>query len=131
METTRLNERKKEYQRALQQLRKALVQSKNEFIRDSVIQRFKFTYEIAWKMLKLKLALEGLDAMAPRAVFQEALQAGFIFDGNLWTNLQKMRNLSSHTYDEALAEQVYDFVSNNAIKLFDDLLLVAQKWPTT
>jgi nucleotidyltransferase substrate binding protein (TIGR01987 family) len=130
MEVTRLSERISEFQQALSQLRKALAQPKNEYIRDSVIQRFEFTYELAWKMLKLKLAFEGIEATTPRAVFQEALQAGFIHDGNLWTDLQKMRNLSSHTYDEKLAEQVYDFVSNSAVKLFTDLQATTQKWPT-
>ncbi|MBU0783577.1 MAG: nucleotidyltransferase substrate binding protein [Gammaproteobacteria bacterium] len=41
-----------------------------------------------------------------------------IHDGNAWSEAQRMRNLSSHTYDEKLADQVYGFVKNKGDILF-------------
>lgn len=96
METERLTERVADYLTAVTQLEKAAARPKDEFIRDLVIQRFEFTHELAWKMLKLKLEDEGLIVKTPKETMQEALQAGLIEDGNLWSDLQKMRNLTSH-----------------------------------
>lgn len=131
MDNERLQERIEDYLKAVGQLEKAAQQPKDEFLRDSVIQRFEFTHELAWKMLKLRLEQENIFARTPRETLQEALQAGFIEDGNAWSDLQKMRNLTSHTYNEPLADDVYDFVSNRGIQLFRQLADKASSWLTT
>ena len=59
---------------------------------------------------------------------QEALQAGLIEDGNLWSDMQKMRNLTSHTYREELANEVYDFVVNQGLPVFRDLAEKGASW---
>ncbi|MHB1947959.1 MAG: nucleotidyltransferase substrate binding protein [Gammaproteobacteria bacterium] len=128
MDNERLLERISDYLKAYVQLEKAVRQPENEFIRDSVIQRFEFTYELAWKMLKLKLEDEGILARTPRETFQEALQAGLIEDGNIWTDMQKQRNLTTHTYDDKLAEEVYQYVCNHALSLFLKLAEKAKQW---
>ena len=129
MDTARLQERMSDYLRALAQLEKAASQPKDEFLRDSVIQRFEFTHELAWKMLKLKLEEEGLVTRTPRETMQEALQAGLIEDGNLWSDMQKMRNLTSHTYHEELADQVYAFICEQGLPVFRKLAQQADAWP--
>lgn len=108
MSAQRLQARIEDYQRATRQLAKALARPLDEFMRDSVIQRFKVAYELAGKMLKLRLEQEGVAAGTPRQVLQAALQAGFITDGNTWTELQANRILTTHTYDEALAQRIVD-----------------------
>ncbi|MDF1579832.1 MAG: nucleotidyltransferase substrate binding protein [Desulfuromonadales bacterium] len=128
MDRERLVERIEEYLKALSQLEKALAQPKDEFIRDSVIQRFEFTHELAWKMLKLKLEAEGLSVRTPREALQEALQAGLTEDGNRWTDMLKMRNLTSHTYREKLADDVYVFVGTQALPLFRQLATKCRTW---
>jgi len=130
MDTKRLQERIEEFFKALAQLRKAAAMPKDEFIRDSVIQRFEFTYELAWKMLKLRLEAEAIDAKTPKQTLQEALQAGFIADGNAWSELQRNRNLTSHTYDETLADNVYDYVVRSGVGLFEQLAEQAASWVT-
>ena len=60
MDRQRLHERCADYEKALNQLAKALKQPRDEYLRDSVIQRFEITYELAWKMLKLCLEAEGI-----------------------------------------------------------------------
>lgn len=128
MDRQRLHERCADYEKALNQLAKALKQPRDEYLRDSVIQRFEITYELAWKMLKLCLEAEGISVRTPRETLQEALQAGFITDGNAWSDLQKMCNLTSHTYDESLAEQVYDFVAQQGLALFQQLSHAVGQW---
>lgn len=128
MDTERLNERSDDYLKALGQLEKAALKPKDEYLRDSVIQRFEFTHELAWKMLKLRLEQEDIFVRTPRETLQEALQAGLIEDGNAWSDLQRMRNLTSHTYNEALADEVYDFVVTQGIELFRQLARKARTW---
>jgi nucleotidyltransferase substrate binding protein (TIGR01987 family) len=98
-----------EFTKAVLRLSEALAQTKNEFIRDSVIQRFEFSVELSWKTAK---KIMGTATMAPKDVIREMSQAGYIADPELWLEAIDMRNLSSHTYKEKLAEQVYDFAKN-------------------
>lgn len=131
METERLEERANDYLKALAQLEKAAQQPKDEFVRDAVIRRFVFTHELAWKILRLRLEREGVVVKTPRETIQEALQAGLIEDGNLWTDMQKMRNLTSHTYRENLAEDVYGFVVGQGLELFRKLAETSKTWQAT
>jgi nucleotidyltransferase substrate binding protein (TIGR01987 family) len=82
-------------------------------------------------MLKLRLEQEDVFARTPRETMQASLEAGFIEDGNAWSDLQKMRNLTSHTYNEDLAENVYTFVVEHGVLLFQQLAQTALRWKTT
>lgn len=130
MDIARRHERIDDYLKTTAQLTKACLIPKDEFIRDAVIQRFEFTYELAWKMLKLRLEAESILARTPREMLQEALQAGLIEDGNAWSELQKMCNLTSHTYDEKLADSVYTFIVAEGLALFQTLAQKASQWRT-
>lgn len=130
MNASRLHERISEYVQAVSRLEDALRQPKNEFIRDAVIQRFEFCFELAWKMLRLKLQDEGLAVNTPRETLQQALVAGMLADGNGWSAMQKMRNLTSHTYDESLAEQVYVYVAQPGVMLLRQLVEKTTTWST-
>lgn len=99
----------KEFSKAVIQLEKALTQPKNEFTRDSVIQRFEFCVELAWKTAKKVM---GTATTAPKDIVREMAQADYIQNVELWLQSLDMRNLSSHTYKEDLAEQVYIFAKN-------------------
>lgn len=95
------------YDRAIGRLSEALAQPKNEFLRDSAIQRFEFTFEFAWKVMKGFLSLHGLEARSPRAAIRGAFEAGLISEDERWLGLMELRNLTSHTYDETTAERIY------------------------
>ena len=131
MDTERMAERIDDYLKALGQLEKAAQQPKDEYLRDSVIQRFEFTHELAWNMLKLRLEEEDIFVRTPRETMQTALQAGLIEDGNAWSDLQKMRNLTSHTYNEDLADDVYTYIIEQGVQLFKQLAQKAMLWKTT
>lgn len=94
------------FKNAVSKLEQALAQTKNEFIRDSVIQRFEFSVELAWKTSK---KIMGSTSTAPKTLIREMAQNQLISEIELWLKAVDMRNLSSHTYQENLAEEVYDF----------------------
>ena len=128
MDIQRFTERKAELVKAVSRLRDACAQPYNEFLRDSVIQRFEFCWELTWKTLRLWLDYLGIEASNPRDIFREALQSGLIHDGNAWSEVQRMRNLTSLTYDEKLAEQVYQFICASALPLFERLAVEVVTW---
>lgn len=95
-----------EFSKAVRQLALAIAQPKNEFIRDSVIQRFEFSVELAWKTSK---KIMGTSTAAPKDIIREMAQSGYIDDVEIWLKSIDQRNLSSHTYKEDIAEMVYGF----------------------
>lgn len=128
MNTERYKERQQELITAVQRLEEACAQPFSSFIRDSVIQRFEFCWELAWKTLRLKLEAEGIMVNTPRETWQQALQVGLITDGNAWSEAQKKRNLTSHTYDEKLADEVYSYVLKQGLPLFQQLANTVASW---
>ena len=93
--------------RALARLRSALEQPKTEWTRDSAIQRFEFTFELAWKAVARLAQEEGIESLSPRAALKTALKLGWIDDDENWLTMLDDRNRTSHTYNEAIAEELY------------------------
>lgn len=75
---------------------------------DAAIQRFEFTIELFWKLLKNILASLGTEVQYPKNVLQEAFKGHLINNEQLWLQMLEDRNITSHTYDEDLADQVFD-----------------------
>lgn len=80
----------------------------NDMIRDSVIQRFEFTYELTHKTLQELMKYEGvtLENTFPRTIYKKAYANGLIKDEKLWLNLLEDRNKTSHMYSESLANEI-------------------------
>ena len=74
---------------------------------DACIQRFEFCIELTWKTLKKSLAIEGIEANTPRECIQQAYSIHWINDESAWLSMLKDRNLTSHTYKEDLALEIY------------------------
>ncbi|MDO8445722.1 MAG: nucleotidyltransferase substrate binding protein [Deltaproteobacteria bacterium] len=96
------------FERAVGKLSDVLEQEKNEYIRDSAIQRFEFTFELAWKTLKAFLEEQGITVYSPRDSFKGAFQTGLIDEEPTWLETIELRNLTTHTYNESTAEAIYD-----------------------
>lgn len=80
----------------------------NDMIRDSVIQRFEFTYELTHKTLQELMKYEGitLENSFPRTIYKKAYVNGLIQDEKIWLNLLEDRNKTSHMYSEQLANEI-------------------------
>lgn len=121
-------ERKTELLNIITRLEEVCVQPFSTFIRDAAIQRFEFCWELAWKTLKLRLEQLGVEVLNPRDAIREALQKGLIHDGNAWSEAQKKRNLTTHTYDEKLAADVYQYLLHDGLALFQQLKKEVATW---
>jgi nucleotidyltransferase substrate binding protein (TIGR01987 family) len=99
------------FQKALESLEAVLRLPKDDIVRDATIHRFEYTYELAWKMIKRHLEWAGTsdaDSLTRKNLFREAARIGLIADAEAWFDYHEARNLTSHTYDEVLAEEVYE-----------------------
>lgn len=113
------------FEKALTRLKESLAQPEDDFIRDSVIQRFEFTFETAWKAMYRWLRARGNDIdEEAAAVIPEAFARRLIVDEAGWGQMRRFRNKTSHTYDESKAIEVAAFARADAVPLFDALLTV-------
>ncbi|KXV70274.1 nucleotidyltransferase substrate binding protein [Acetobacter cerevisiae] len=118
-------------ERALDRLKEGwtrhLAQPDDEQLRDGLIQRFEFTYELSHKTLKRFLEAnsaspEEYDRMGFPDMIRSANEAGLLRSAwPQWSVFRKMRNLTSHTYNEATAKQVVatipDFIAESEFLL--------------
>jgi nucleotidyltransferase substrate binding protein (TIGR01987 family) len=74
---------------------------------DGTIQRFEFSFELAWKAIKSVGKYVGTDRKSPRDAIKAAYGFGWIDDETLWIDILHDQNLSSHTYREDIALAVY------------------------
>jgi nucleotidyltransferase substrate binding protein (TIGR01987 family) len=88
-------------------LGRSLAAEKNEFTRNSSIQCFEFTLELFWKTLKRVLDKMGVTVTSPRDTFRLAAREHLVADPKVWFAYIELRNLSSHTYKDAVAEKIY------------------------
>lgn len=72
----------------------------NTLEKEGLIQRFEYTFELAWKTMKDFLESQGVTAGYPREVIKSAFHYGLIKDGEVWMDMLEKRNLMAHTYDE-------------------------------
>ena len=86
--SSRLTERTKDFLSALERLKEALARPEDSFLRDASIQRFEFTYELAWEAIKLWLQTKDITVLNAKETLQAALEQGLIADGNGWSELQ-------------------------------------------
>jgi nucleotidyltransferase substrate binding protein (TIGR01987 family) len=94
--------------RSLDRLAEALRVAADEPLAiDGTIQRFEFTFELFWKMVRRLLARQGVEANSPNAVLQQAYRLGWLDDEQRWLKLLEDRNLTSQTYREDLAREIY------------------------
>lgn len=112
------------YQRALAKLREGLQKydQSDDLARDGLIQRFEFTFELAWKTLKTVFENEGLIGLnSPKMVLKEALSSTMIGDEELWLKMLADRNSASHIYSESMAIEICQRIGTSHLKALEEL----------
>ncbi len=101
----------------------------NDIIRDRLIQRFEFTYELTHKTLKEFMKYLGvtLENSFPRTIFKKAYVNNLISDDQIWINLLEDRNSTSHIYNENLANDIAKRIVEKYITAIGELVENLQK----
>ena len=99
--------RLKSFEEAIVRLEEALSLPANPVVRDSCIKRFELSFELSWAVIQSFLRDRGLVCRSPRDCFREAFSYGLLIEEDVWVQILQDRNLSVHTYNEELANQLY------------------------
>lgn len=90
----------------------------NDLLLEGMIQRFEYTHELAWKVMKDYAEYQGyIDIRGSRDAIRQALQMGII-DNRNWMDSISDRNLTSHNYDESVAMEVCSAIIDKYYPLF-------------
>ncbi len=77
-------------------------------LRDSVIKRFEYTYELCWKLMQRwireNVGMEAAEPLNRRDLYRQAARNELVLESEAWFRYHRVRNLSSHTYQEENAE---------------------------
>lgn len=85
----------------------------NEMIKEGLIQRFEYTHELAWNVMKDYAEYQGNPNVGgSRDASREAFQLQLVSNGHLWMDMISSRNKTSHTYNEATANEIYEKIVN-------------------
>ncbi|VVA43741.1 Nucleotidyltransferase [Candidatus Roizmanbacteria bacterium] len=127
---TKIQAQYEDLKKAFGRLKEAVILPSDVTInQDATIQRFEFTFELAWKLMKTILETEGLEAISPKNVIREGATIGLIDDPQKWFGFLENRNLSVHTYKEEIAKKVYQS-AKEFIPFVDKLILKAKDYLT-
>ena len=125
----KLKRRATDVEKALETLKEITREPYSVIVRDAAIQRFEYTFEAFWKFLRDYLReIEGIRCNSPKSCFRDALSTGLITEKQIITCLEMTddRNLTSYTYIEKLAEQIYKKVETYC-KLMDNISDIVKK----
>jgi nucleotidyltransferase substrate binding protein (TIGR01987 family) len=112
----RWKQRFQNFERAFSLLREALEPGPSTLSaleKEGVIQRFEYSFELAWKTIRDFLEAEGMviSPITVRQVLKDAFAAKVIADGQVWIDMLDHRNLLSHTYDPSVFEQAVEAIA--------------------
>lgn len=77
-----------------------------EYLRDAIIQRFEYSFELAWKLVKAMLNEQGVQTQGPKDVLRSAGELSIVGNIDTWLELLEARNLTVHSYSRELAELI-------------------------
>ena len=108
MELTKTKKLLNDLRRAVERLKEALGAEPTQLNKDATIQRFEFTFELAWKLMQAMVEAEAMEAFGPKNAIRRAAQVGVIANPEEWFKFLKARNLTTHVYDQAMADMIYE-----------------------
>jgi nucleotidyltransferase substrate binding protein (TIGR01987 family) len=108
---TRWLQRFSNYQKALLTLSEAAdlagKRALSNLEQQGLIQGFEFTHELAWNVLKDYLEEQGfVGIIGSKNATREAFKNALIADGDVWMDMIKARNMTSHTYSTDIAQSI-------------------------
>jgi nucleotidyltransferase substrate binding protein (TIGR01987 family) len=126
-QTIRWQQRFNNYRKALVKLAQAVEllsgqvnreEAVDELLQEGLIQRFEYTHELAWKVMKDYAEYQGYtDVRGSRDAIRKALEMGLV-DDRRWMETIEDRNLTVHNYDNEIASEIYAHIMQVYYPLF-------------
>lgn len=111
------------FRKAMQLLEEALViNTPSDLETEGMIQRFEYTFELAWKTLKDYLEDKGFpEIVGSRDAIRLAFSEGIIMNGETWMEMITARNLTSHLYEQHIAQRIAKDIRERFRPCFSEL----------
>ncbi len=91
----------------------------DEIIKEGLIQRFEYTHELAWNLMKDYAEYQGNSTVGgSRDATREAFELKLFTNGHVWMDMIDSRNKTSHTYNQITANQIYAKILNEYYPAF-------------
>jgi len=121
---SRFNHKLKNLKKALLRLQEGSAGSiLSELEKDGLLQRFEFTFELAWETLQEFFTDKGLEGIfGPKEVLKKAFELGMIEDQKIWTQMMTDRNLMSHIYDDKQSKEVFQRIQKTYVGELEKLV---------
>jgi len=123
----RWEQRFQSFEKAMSKLSEGVVRkidTISDLEKEGVIQRFEFTHELAWNVIKDYFEYQGnMSVTGSRDATREAFKTGLIREGEVWMDMIKSRNLSSHTYSEEIANEIFEKITKEYYPVFEEFRL--------
>lgn len=103
-----------DFENAISSLEEALSFETTDINIDGTIQRFEFTFELAWKLIHAIAVYQGKEEEArnPRNAFRYGAYVELIDNVEAWFSFLNARNSTVHLYSKAASREVYDQIKN-------------------
>ena len=112
----------KAYQTLVEAAELAAERELSKLEQQGLIQSFEFTHELAWNVLKDYLENQGIvNIIGSKDATREAFKNGLISDGEAWMDMIKARNLTTHTYNPAIAADVAEDILQRFYFAFEEM----------
>lgn len=121
---TRWKQRMENFTKAYNKLSEAisLYPHLNDIEKEGMVQRFEYTFELAWKTLKDYLESKGEIEKFPRDVIKKAFETQLITEGELWLEMLDNRNRMAHTYDETNFNTIISKITESYFTAIEQLM---------
>jgi nucleotidyltransferase substrate binding protein (TIGR01987 family) len=123
MQDIRWHQRLRNFQNALQKLEQGVILSRARLLSDlekqGLVKAFEFTHELAWNVIKDYFEFQGAThIMGSRDAAREAFNKGLIQNGEVWMEMIKSRNLTSHTCNKNISDEIVEKVKSEYVPEF-------------
>lgn len=109
-EQTKIDINIKLLEQAFERLKKFMQNNKTEQEQAGIVQAFEYCYELSWKIIKRVLSSKGIEVNSPKDTFREAGRNKIIEDVKKWFMFLETRNLTVHTYNVKILEEVMKII---------------------
>lgn len=120
MEESRYKQRFRSFEKAYFKIKEIIaIEKKTEYEEMALIQAFEYNYELSWNLIKDYLFELGFVEQSPRTTIKRGFAQGLCSEK--WLEAIKMRNVTSHTYDEKKFVETVEYIEDEFIFLLDEL----------
>ncbi|MEJ5227801.1 nucleotidyltransferase substrate binding protein [Thermodesulfovibrio sp.] len=95
----------------------------NELEKQGLIQAFEYTFELAWNLLRDYFIYQGItEIRGSRDAFREGFKYGLIDNPEVWFKMIIARNLTAHTYNQKIVEELLKEIEELYVNEFRKLI---------